>query len=357
MQSTVNSRLWDYSFISPLNDHIDIVRNNATNQLMLRCTAPSDAYPVMRAISAVRHENLMTVYDAQIINGKCVSLCEYIGGTTLDYNIEHNGEYDLNSAKRIMCFICDGLGALHKNGVVHRDIKPENIMIDLNGNVKIIDYNISRLIKSDKRRDTQILGTAGYAAPEQFGFSQSGFRADIYACGVLLNYLLTKKLPNENLYEGEAAWIISKCTEIDEGKRFISAEELKMAIIGKSAKAPKRQADRNFRPLPGFRSKRVFPKILTTILIICWIFGLFVFINGLPMILKWSQSLQCKHFITASVLFVFWSSLPYFLFGDIFKMSEKICPGNPKNGRYILNALGIISFVLGFILFVIAIRL
>ena len=54
-----------------------------------------------------------------------------------------------------------------------RDIKPENIMITSDGTVKIIDYSISRLIKPDKRKDTTVLGTAGYASPEQFGFAQT----------------------------------------------------------------------------------------------------------------------------------------------------------------------------------------
>ena len=357
MQGTVSPDIWDFTFVSTVNGHIDIVQNNITRQLMLRCSSPADAYPVMRAICNIRHRNLMTVYDARILNGRCVSLCEYINGVTLDYKAERYGLCDEKTAKNIMWQICNGLDALHRNGIVHRDIKPENVMLEANENVKIIDYNISRLVKSDRMKDTRILGTAGYASPEQFGFAQTNGRADIYSCGVLLNYLLTGKLPNEELYDGKVTPIISKCIEIDENNRYKSAEELKRALEGKRIKGDMSGSQRNFRPLPGFRSRKVFPKLLAVVLITVWLLGVFTFINAVPMILRWRPNQIIMHFITASVFFVFWSALPYFMFGDIFRISEKIWPTNPQNGRYITKLVGSLSFIVGFVLFVIAVKL
>ena len=68
-----------------------------------------------------------------------------------------------------------------------------NILIDKNGLVKATDFGIARIYKKEKFCDTEILGTAGYAAPEQFGFFQTDEKADVYCIGVILNKMLTGK--------------------------------------------------------------------------------------------------------------------------------------------------------------------
>lgn len=98
---------------------------------------------------------------------------------------------------------------MHKYSITHRDITPSNIIIGFDGVVKIIDFGISRLHKENAKHDTQVLGTEGYAAPEQFGFKQSDCKTDIYALGVLLNYMLTGHIPSEVMYrDGDVADII-----------------------------------------------------------------------------------------------------------------------------------------------------
>ncbi|MCM1256313.1 MAG: protein kinase [Roseburia sp.] len=84
--------------------------------------------------------------------------------------------------------ILEGLDVIHRLKLVHRDINPQNIVISSDGVVKIIDFGIGRMYKELQGRDTEFLGTAGYAAPEQFGFSQSDARTDIYSVGVILNF-------------------------------------------------------------------------------------------------------------------------------------------------------------------------
>ena len=107
-----------------------------------------------------------------------------------------------------------GLGALHRCSLVHRDINANNILITTDGNVKIIDYGIVRLFDKSKSTDTVILGTPGYAAPEQFGFTQSDSRTDIYALGVLMNVMMTGRLPSEDTARGGISRIIEKCVMI-----------------------------------------------------------------------------------------------------------------------------------------------
>ena len=344
------SQLWNISFVAQIHQNIDLVRNNFTGQLMIRRISPSEDYPVLRTLCGIRHRNLMELYDVIWQDGVCISLCEFINGTSPATQVESYQLYDVKSAKRILCQICDGLTELHKHGIVHRDIKPENIMITNDGTVKIIDYSISRLIKPDKRKDTTVLGTAGYASPEQFGFAQTSGKADIYACGVLLNYLLTGKLPNEELHQGVLKTVIEQCIEIDENKRFQSADELKKVLLGQ--KINKR---RTFQPLPGFRSKHVFPKIITVIFYIAWLFMLLVYITGFSGFLKTGLKNIIQQLILMTDIMVLWTALPYMLFGDMFRMSERINPNNPRNGKYVLRLLGVVSIILGFVLIIVGV--
>ena len=346
------SQLWDFSLVSQIRKNLDLVQNKFTRQLMVRRISPAADYPVLQTLCRIKHRNLMEIYDVKTQDGVCISLCEYINGMTLDMRIEYYQPFDIRSAKQILCQICDGLSQLHINGIVHRDIKPGNVMITDDGMVKIIDYSISRLIKPEQRKDTTVLGTAGYASPEQFGFTQTNGKTDIYACGVLLNYLLTGKLPNEQLHQGPLTTVIQQCIEIDENKRFASADELKKVLQGK-----KINRRRPFRPLPGFRSKHVFPKIITVFFYIVWIFILFVYINGFPMIMSSSLKNIIQQLILMADIMVFWSALPYLLFGDVFRMSERINPDNPRNGKYVLRILGTASIILGFVLIFVSLYL
>ncbi len=346
------SQLWDFSLVSQIRKNLDLVQNKFTRQLMVRRISPAADYPVLQTLCRIKHRNLMEIYDVKTQDGVCISLCEYINGMTLDMRVEYYQPFDIRSAKDILCQICDGLSQLHINGIVHRDIKPGNVMITDDGTVKIIDYSISRLIKPEQRKDTTVLGTAGYASPEQFGFTQTNGKTDIYACGVLLNYLLTGKLPNEQLHQGPLTTVIQQCIEIDENKRFASADELKKVLQGK-----KINRRRPFRPLPGFRSKHVFPKIITVFFYIVWIFMLFVYINGFPMIMSSSLKNIIQQLILMADIMVFWSALPYLLFGDVFRMSERINPDNPRNGKYVLRILGTASIILGFVLIFVSLYL
>lgn len=346
------SQLWDFSLVSQIRKNLDLVQNKFTRQLMVRRISPAADYPVLQTLCRIKHRNLMEIYDVKMQDGVCISLCEYINGMTLDMRVEYYQPLDIRSAKDILCQICDGLSQLHINGIVHRDIKPGNVMITDDGTVKIIDYSISRLIKPEQRKDTTVLGTAGYASPEQFGFTQTNGKTDIYACGVLLNYLLTGKLPNEQLHQGPLTTVIQQCIEIDENKRFASADELKKVLQGK-----KINRRRPFRPLPGFRSKHVFPKIITVFFYTVWIFMLFVYINGFPMIMSSSLKNIIQQLILMADILVFWSALPYLLFGDVFRMSERINPDNPRNGKYVLRILGTASIILGFVLIFVSLYL
>ena len=101
-----------------------------------------------------------------------------------------------------------------------------NVMIDENDNAVLIDMQSSRLMSDKKNRDTQYLGTVGYAAPEQYGIFQSMPATDIYALGVMFNELLIGKHPSVEIPKGRLGRIVGKCTNINIPKRYQSVEAL-----------------------------------------------------------------------------------------------------------------------------------
>ena len=98
-----NNVLRDITFLTSINATTDIVRDNQTGQILLRRVTAAETYPVLCAIAQLRHPHLMAVQDVYMLHGSCVSLCEYINGTTPEYRVEHDGVYTVTEAKRILC--------------------------------------------------------------------------------------------------------------------------------------------------------------------------------------------------------------------------------------------------------------
>ncbi len=186
---------------------------------------PIAAYSILNDILC---DNLPEIYDVFNCDDGTLVLEEFIDGDNIAV-ISENGKIKRHTAVKIAKQACLALAVLHNNGIVHRDIKPENIMVDKSGKVKLIDFNASRIM-SAKSGDTVIMGTIGYAAPEQLGLSQSDMRADIYAVGVMLNIMLTGLHPTEKVASGYIGHIIKKCTNLNVKKRYQTALKLYRAL-------------------------------------------------------------------------------------------------------------------------------
>ena len=131
--------------------------------------------------------------------------------------------------RQIVKHLCQGLWVLHSMAAVHRDIKPENVI--LRGlDAVLIDFDAARLHKPQAETDTQVLGTTGFAAPEQYGLSQSDTRTDIYSLGVLMNVMLTGKHPSKKLAEGRIGRVIQRCTQVSPAKRYKTVLHLMEAL-------------------------------------------------------------------------------------------------------------------------------
>ena len=186
----------------------------------------ADAYKILNGII---FPTLPQIYEVTKTEESIIVLEEFIKGVTVA-DILLNGLFNERGVKKIIRDLCDALTVIHSYGIIHRDIKPENVMITDEGSVKLIDFDAARLFKNGQSKDTKIIGTTGYAAPEQFGFAQSDERTDIFAVGVLMNVMLTGEHPSQKIYKGKLSKIIEKCIQIDPKKRYRNAEELKKSL-------------------------------------------------------------------------------------------------------------------------------
>ncbi|MGI6264915.1 MAG: serine/threonine-protein kinase [Acutalibacteraceae bacterium] len=172
--------------------------------------------------------HLPLIYDAVTLDDGQIVWEEFLDGMTVA-DVMESGLYRYRGAKRVVSAVCDALSILHRRGFVHRDVKPENVMVDKNGRTTLIDFNASRKTTAG-RRDTEVLGTIGYASPEQMGIASSDARADVYAVGVLLNVMLTGRHPSDQMAAGRAGRIVRRCTHVNPNDRYPSVDKLKKAL-------------------------------------------------------------------------------------------------------------------------------
>ena len=173
---------------------------------------------VYRKLLSVSCRNLPKIMEAAEQDGMVAVLEEYIQGDSLAFLLA-GACLTPAEARKITFQLCNALWVLHSLGAVHRDIKPENVIVR-GSEAVLIDFDASRIFKSGTNQDTQILGTTGYAAPEQYGITQTDQRADIYSLGVLLNIMLTGKHPSRELASGRLGRIVQKCTMVNPEKRY-----------------------------------------------------------------------------------------------------------------------------------------
>ncbi|MCH5303479.1 MAG: serine/threonine protein kinase [Ruminococcus sp.] len=204
---------------------IFVLRNKELGKELVKrfVDGSGEVYSVLQTLF---HPNISNVYEAFKSETGVVVLEEYIDGQTVAEYLKDN-LYTPSGVKAIIGSLCDALDFLHSNKIIHKDIKPENVMIDNNGVVRLIDFDAARIYKPYQSEDTKILGTTGFAAPEQYGLNQTDDRTDIYALGVLMNVMLTGEPPERKLYNGKLRKVIVKCTQSIPDNRYQNAKELK----------------------------------------------------------------------------------------------------------------------------------
>jgi serine/threonine-protein kinase len=152
----------------------------------------------LKVARKIAHRNVCKMYDLGEEKGTHYITMEYVPGEDLKSFIRRSGQLTEGTTIRIAKQICEGLAEAHSLGVVHRDLKPSNIMIDKEGNTRIMDFGIARSLKAKGITGAGVMiGTPEHMSPEQVEGKQTDQCSDIYSLGVILYEMVTGQLPFE----------------------------------------------------------------------------------------------------------------------------------------------------------------
>lgn len=206
-----------------------------------------------QAAAALQSPYIVAVYDWGRDGDIYYIVMEYLRGTDLKSGIRKHGALDSKKVAQIGSQIAQALAEAHKHDIIHRDIKPQNIMVQPDGNIKVMDFGIARAKNSHLTQDNSVLGTAHYVSPEQTQGKPLGVTTDIYSLGIVMYEAACGRVP----FDGDDAIsvalkqvneapvppsqinpqvdpaleaIILKCMQKNPADRFQSAEELYRAL-------------------------------------------------------------------------------------------------------------------------------
>ncbi|MGN0666819.1 MAG: serine/threonine-protein kinase [Huintestinicola sp.] len=177
---------------------------------------------VYRLLSENPHPYLPEIYSFDSDENGIVITEEFIDGWSISEAC-FTEKAMVNAAKEL----CRVLFHIHRLGIVHRDIKPSNILMGDDGHIRLIDFDAARTVKPEVDSDTRYLGTKGFAPPEQYGFSQTDKRSDIYALGKTLECIF-----GSLAYDKKYSKIIGRCTRLDPEDRYSDTNEILKELNG-----------------------------------------------------------------------------------------------------------------------------
>ncbi len=208
-----------------------------------------------QAAAALQNPYIVQVYDwgRDTTTGTYYIVMEYLRGTDLKTGIRSHGALAPRKVAQIGAQVCSALAVAHAHDIIHRDIKPQNIMIQPNGDAKVMDFGIARAKNSHLTQTNSVLGTAHYVSPEQAQGKELDATSDLYSLGVVMYEAATGKLPfdgddavsvalkqvneqavppsqiNPNVDDRLEA-VIMCCMSKDPRQRFQSADELRHVL-------------------------------------------------------------------------------------------------------------------------------
>ncbi|NIN92642.1 protein kinase [bacterium] len=247
----------------------------------------------------IRHKNVCGMFDLGEAEGAHFITMEYVRGEDLRSLIRRIGQLPIGKSISIANQVCEGLAEAHRLGVVHRDLKSNNIMIDKEGNVRIMDFGIARSLEAKGITGAGVMiGTPEYMSPEQVEGKEVDQRSDIYSLGVILYEMMTGRVP----FEGDTPFtigmkhksempqnpkelntqisddlnrVILRCMEKDKEKRYQSAaevhselENIEKGIPTTERIVPKRKPITSREITVTFRMKKLLIPALAVIVII-----------------------------------------------------------------------------------------
>ena len=276
-----------YKEIGTINSehNIYIVQHIETKKVYVKKVSSVYNLSVYQQLKDMPILGVPKVIELCVEDDKLIVIEEYISGYTIEEKLYSNSTFTLEEICSYTLQLCQIVNRLHKAtpSIIHRDIKPSNVMIAETNSVVLLDFNAAKHLSANKYEDTTLLGTKGYAAPEQYGFGTSDVRTDIYAIGMLMKFMRTGNIeapmnPNDSLYS-----IIDKCTKLDSKSRYKSIIDLAKALSSVMPSGKKTinnttdlvQSDSRDLLPPGFRTMKPQNMIISSIVyaFILW-FGL-----------------------------------------------------------------------------------
>ncbi len=256
-----------------------------------------------KAISALNHPNIATIYDVDEFSGQKYLVLEYIAGGTLKSKLKQlkseDKEFPISEVVNYGIQMAEALAHAHRHQIIHRDIKTDNMMLTEDGKVKLTDFGLAKLCGSTQLTKTgSTLGTAAYMSPEQIRGEEVDQRSDIFSFGIVLYELVTSHLPFRGEFEAALSYsilnenppsikslrqkvpqtleqIINHCLEKDRSKRYQSVDE-----IVKELKNVERDLSRS-----GERSEDRSTKmrwIVAAVIVVLAAIGIYLFYPKLP---------------------------------------------------------------------------
>lgn len=257
----------DYKEIASLNPAhgISIVQDISDHKIYVKKVLSVFQPDVYKQLMQIHINGIPCLYDLEEKGDKLIIIEEYISGNTLDELMDKGRFFtkrEICSFMTQLCYILNGLHTLTPP-VIHRDIKPSNIMLTPAGKIYLLDMNAAKYSDPEREEDTRLLGTKGYAAPEQYGFGSSTPQTDIYSCGRLLEELLRH---SDSASDPVLNNIVSNCCNLDPHNRYADALTLS-AAVNSGADSKKHTSQIKYNPLlpPGYRSSNPVLCLFSTV--------------------------------------------------------------------------------------------
>ncbi|RKM55403.1 serine/threonine protein kinase [Butyrivibrio sp. CB08] len=254
MDPTYHPNNSNYKTIAILNEShgIYLVQNQSTNRIFVKKILDvynPDIYKKLYSTPVPGTPKIIEFFEQ---DNQLTIIEEYISGTPLQEKLQEGVRY--NDVMSYITDLCSVLKRLHAftPPIIHRDIKPSNIIITNFNRAILIDFNAAKNFSSAASEDTRLLGTQGYAAPEQYGFGSSSPQTDVYSLGIVLKEMLTSC----QQYPSELDRIVAKCTQMNPKERYLNINELERALQAISSPNNthvKQDSIKDFIP-PGFRT-------------------------------------------------------------------------------------------------------
>lgn len=240
-----------YKEVAMINEkhQVSLVQHVESRKLYVKKIVSSHNLEVYQILKREHFASTPAIRELIAEDDHLIIIEEYISGQTLE-EILSQRLFSEEETRQILMDLCQTLKPLHDYDppIIHRDIKPSNLILDSQNHLYLVDFDASKNYDPAKSRDTVLMGTEDYAAPEQYGFLQSSEKTDIFSIGVLANKMLTGSLPSAKRPQGAFGGIIEKCLSMDPADRFPSVTALSAAIA---------KAGQKSYALPGFRKRSI----------------------------------------------------------------------------------------------------